>query len=308
MHKKTCNDKILVLLGPTASGKTKISLLMAQRMGLEIVSVDSMQVYRGMDIGTAKVSKELRQSVPHHMIDIAEPDETFNAARFSAAAIDVIADIAARGRKPLLVCGTPFYLKALLWGMFDGPGAQPEIRHRLRTEAAEVGVNALHERLSKIDPKAADKINPNDYKRIERALEVYAVMGGPISERQETFNGPPRIDAKIIGLHWPRHIIHERIDERVENMLDNALVEEVKAIRHRLGPQARQAVGYKEIISYLDGEIGFEDAVELVKRNTRRLAKDQIGWFKKFPVENWVELHRRDSIWDAAKECINLFF
>ncbi len=299
-------DPVPVLLGPTAAGKTRLSLKLAENMGgVEIVSVDSMQVYRGMDIGTAKVSKEDRLRVPHHMIDIVGPQEHFDAARFCKMALSAIKKIKACGKKPLLVCGTPFYLKALLWGMFDGPGAQPQIRRRLRRESKEKGVEALHRRLKAVDSEAAQSINVNDYKRIERALEVYETTGKPISRLQGTFAGPPRIAAKILGLHWPRAELHERIEERVRIMVERGLFDEVRSIRDRLGPQARQAVGYKEVIACLEGKMGAEEAIKLIARNTRRLAKNQIGWFRKFPVDVWVE--RESNFSQTLAKCINVF-
>ncbi len=281
---------VRVLLGPTAGGKTRLSLLIGERANVEIVSVDSMQVYRGMDIGTAKVSAAERRRVPHHMIDVVEPEEHFSAARFCEMACGAIRAIRARGRAPLLVCGTPFYLKALLWGMFEGPGAHAGIRRRLTLEAAESGVEALHRRLETVDPEAAARIDERDFKRIERALEVYELTGRPITQQQGGFEGPPRLEARIVGLRWPRAILHERIERRVDEMVERGLSGEVSGLRERLGPQASQAVGYKELISHFDGETGLEDAVELVKRNTRRLAKDQIGWFKRFPVLHWYEM------------------
>ncbi len=296
-------DPVRVLLGPTAGGKTRLSLLLAERMGAEVVSVDSMQVYRGMDIGTAKVSREDRKRVDHHMIDVVDPEESFNAARFCTMARQAMAGIRRRGKTPLLVCGTPFYLKALLWGMFEGPGADPAIRRRLRGEAVEQGVESLHRRLERVDPEAAKKIDARDFKRIERALEVYELTGRPISERQGDFEGPPRFCTRIIGLHWPRRVLFARIERRVRGMIGDGLLEEVRAVRDRLGPQARQAVGYKEIIAYLEGRIGLGEAQELIMRNTRRFARDQAGWFKRFPVDRWFGMEEGMDFTALAADC-----
>lgn len=299
------DSRIRVLLGPTGGGKTLLSLLMARKAALEVVSVDSMQVYRGMDTGTAKAPADVRAKVPHHMIDVVEPEESFNAARFCRMACVAVSDIQRRGKVPLLVCGTPFYLQALLWGMFDGPDAQADIRERLRMEAAREGVGFLHGRLKAVDPEAAARIDAGDYKRIERALEVYEVTGRPISEQQDGFTGAPRLDAVIAGIVWPRQVLYDRINRRVEEMMELGLLDEVRAIRYRLGPQARQAVGYKELIAYLDGRLDLESALELIKRNTRRFARDQVGWFKKFPAVRWIDMGASGSMEAAADECMD---
>ncbi len=302
--KNALSDTCLwVLLGATSVGKTEISIAFAEKLseecGLEaeIVSIDSMQVYKRMDIGTAKVSEADRARVAHHMLDVVEPSESFNAAKFCRMAYVALKEIRKKGKQPLLICGTPFYLKALLWGMFDGPDAQPEIRRRLRSEWKSYGVTYLHERLRSVDPRAAENINENDYKRIERALEVYEVTGEPISEQQVNFDGPPKFETKFVSLTRPREILYARIENRVEQMFESGLVDEVMGLRSDLGKQASQAVGYKEILACLEGEIALDEAKELIKRNTRHFAKDQIGWFKRFPVSGTIELG--DSVYSS---------
>lgn len=292
-----------VILGPTASGKTAVSLRLGERHPLEVVSVDSMQVYKDMDIGTAKPAESERQRVPHHMIDVVDPEEEFNVARFREIALDAMERIRARGRLPLLLCGTPFYLKALLWGLFDGPGADEQIRERLRSEAHEHGSEHLHRRLAEVDPESAEKIDPNDLKRIERALEVYEITGEPISQRQNQFEGEPEVNHRSVGLKWPREELYARIERRVERMIEAGLLDEVRRLRDRLGPQASQAVGYKEVVSYLDGEISRDEAVRLIKRNTRHLAKSQMSWFRRFPVSEWIEVSSGWSDKRIAREC-----
>jgi len=293
----------LVLLGPTASGKTDVSLHLAERMPVEIVSVDSMQVYRGMDIGTAKPAPGVRRRVPHHMIDVVDPEESFSAARFRSMALEAMRGIWARGKLPLLVCGTPLYLKALLWGMFEGPPADPQIRRRLREEAARYGVAHLHARLARVDPDAARRIGPNDLKRIERALEVHELTGIPISRHQAQFNGPPRLGYLAVGLRLNRSALYNRIDRRVEQMMRRGLLGEVTALRDRLGPQASQAVGYKELLAHLRGQVALEGAVQLIKRNTRRLARHQATWFRHFPGVAWVEVAEDASPAQTARQC-----
>jgi len=298
-------QRIWVLLGPTAGGKTAVSLYLAQRHPVEIVSVDSMQVYRGMDIGTAKPGPEALRRAPHHMIDVVEPEESFNAGRFRQMALAVIEDIHRRGRRPLLICGTPLYLKALLWGLFEGPGADAAIRERLRREASALGAEGLHRRLAGVDPEAARRISPNDFKRIERALEVYELTGEPISAQQEHFDAPPTIEHTAVGLNWPRAALYRRIDERVDRMMAAGLLEEVRRLAGRLGPQASQAVGYKELLAHLRGEVGLAEAVRLIKRNSRRLAKHQLTWFRRFSHVNWVTVSPEWTEEELAQGCEN---
>lgn len=291
-----------VLMGPTAGGKTELSLELARRCPMEIVSVDSMQVYRGMDIGTAKPGLEARRQVPHHMIDVLEPEETFNVGEFCRMALEAIVGIRARGRRPLLVCGAPMYLKALLWGLLPTPGADPALRERLREQAARHGAGALHHRLAELDPAAARRIAGNDLKRIERALEVRYLTGLPISAQQGQFDGPARVEYVAVGLRWPRQALYERIERRVDGMMAAGLLEEVRGLEGRLGPQASQAVGYKELSAHLRGEMTLEEAVGLIKRNTRRLAKHQITWFRHFPGVEWLDMPALSDVQDRARQ------
>ncbi len=296
-----------VLLGPTASGKTAVSLEIAKDYPVEIISVDSMQVYQRMNIGTATPDPEERERVRHHMINIVDPAEEYNAAKFREKAVEAVGEIRTRDHIPLLLCGTPFYLKALLWGLFEGPGSDEEIRERLRKEVEQHGPEYLHERLAEIDPESAERIDPNDVKRVERALEVYEITGEPISQRQDQFAGEPIIDHISVGLKWNRQKLYDRIESRVEQMLDRGLEEEVRSLMGQLGPQSGQAVGYKELISYLEGDIPYEEAVRLIKRNSRHLAKSQINWFKRFPVEKWVDVTPASRASDIAEECARVF-
>ena len=292
-----------VLLGPTASGKTKVSLELARRHRVELVSVDSMQVYRGMDIGTAKPSLDERRQAVHHLIDVAEPEESFSAGRFCRLAEHAIKQILARGNQPLLLCGTPLYLKALLWGLFEGPPADVRFREQLRRQAQMLGAAHLHRRLAEVDPEAASRISENDMRRIERALEVYELTGKPISAQQGQFAGPPRRRHAGVGLSWPREVLYQRIERRVDDMMAEGLLEEVRSLAPRLGPQARQAVGYKELLAHLEGGGSLEGAVELIKRNSRRLAKHQLTWFRHFPGIRWVEVSGAMSFEGIAGQC-----
>ena len=298
---------VRVILGPTASGKGRLAIELGRRFPVEIVSVDSMKAYRGMNIGTAKPSAEDREAVPHHMIGVLDPSERFNVGKYCSMALEAIEEIRDRGRRPLLVGGSALYIKGLIWGLFEGPEAQPELRKKLRQTAEERGSQALHDRLKEIDPEAAGNIHPNDLKRIVRAIEVYEVTGEPLSEQQNEFESGPRLDNIMVGLRWPRDVLHERINRRVDRMMEEGLLEEDKEVRPRMGPQAAQAVGYKELMQYLDGEVTLEEAVEQVKAKTRQLAKHQMTWFRKFDGVHWIDPTGFETPQELAKEAARIF-
>lgn len=291
------------LVGPTASGKTAVALELGRRRPVEIVSVDSMQVYRGLDIGTAKPTAEQRACVPHHMVDVLEPGERCNVARFCRMAMRAVADIRARGRRPLLVGGSALYMKGLIWGLMEAPPRDAELRRRLEDELRTQGNEALHGRLARLDPGAARRIHPNDVQRLVRALEVCELTARPISDRQRQFAGEPRLPHSIVGLRWPRRRVYARIDARVERMMADGLLAEVRAVRARLGPQARQALGYKELTEHLDGRLALPEAVEQIKRNTRRFAKHQLTWLRHFPGLRWVDARDDDTPARLADRC-----
>jgi len=289
-------DNSIFLVGPTASGKSSVGVCLAELIYAEIISLDSMQLRRGMDVGTAKPSAEDRARVPHHMIDILDPCESFSVARYVKLACEAVSDIAARGRVPLFVGGTALYLKALTSGMFEGPSADWKLRSRLRRVAAEKGSPFLHDRLRGIDPAAAEKIHPNDLRRIIRALEVFEKTGSPISQLQQQWqnegdDGPP-----IFGIERDRDDLYDRIDRRVDRMMSEGFLEEVRRLSERgPGREASQALGYKEMLAHLRGEIAdLDEAVELIKRNTRRFAKRQLTWFRAFPQIIWIHAGPHD--------------
>lgn len=272
------------LTGPTAAGKSVIGLALAQRLGAEILSLDSMAVYRGMDIGTAKPTAEERGLVPHHLLDILEPDDELSLARYVALAEQQVAEIRARGRCPLFVGGTPLYLKALLRGIFHGPPADWAYRSELEEFARLHGSEALHERLAKVDPHSAGKHPPADLRRIIRALEVFHKTGTPISVLQQQFDrGRPANQCRVYALHWPRAALYERINARVDAMFAAGLVEEVQHLLS-IGPTfsrtAGQALGYREVLDHLNGKVGLNETIELVKTRTRQFAKRQLTWFR----------------------------
>ncbi len=272
------------LTGPTASGKSAVGLELARRIGAEIVSLDSIALYRGMDIGTAKPTGQERCEVPHHLIDVLDPHEEFSLAQYIEAAGRVAAEIAGRGRQVLFVGGTPLYLKGLLRGVFQGPPADWGLRRRLADEARQHGGAWLHERLAAIDPVAAARLHPNDTRRIIRAIEVFEKLGRPISELQQQFEiERPADQCRVFVLDWPRKELYARIDLRVEQMFSAGLVEEVRRLLagpRPLGRTARQAVGYREVIEHLEGRRDLSETVELVRRHTRQLAKRQCTWFR----------------------------
>ena len=288
-----------IIIGQTASGKSAIASRIARHSDYEIISVDSMKIYRGMDIGTSKPNAEQRKKIRYHLIDIIEPYEEYNVAKFVSDCDRAIADIIKRGKKPLLVCGTPLYLKALLYGIFADSGSDSQLRAEMEKTASEKGLAFLYEQLMKVDPAKADKIHANDRKRIIRALEVYKITGKPISTLQTHFKKTElRYPVTMVGLKWKSEELYQRINERVERMFKHGLVEEVKGLINSgkgLGKQSGDAIGYKEIVRHLNGEITLEAAKEEVKKGTRYLARKQMTWFRRFPDIKWIECKLGDD-------------
>ncbi len=285
------------LTGPTGSGKTAAGVELAQKTGAEIISMDSMALYRGMDIGTAKPAALERAAVPHHLIDVLGPHEEYSVAQYVAAAHERAAEIRARGREVLFVGGTPLYLKALLRGLFKGPPADATFRRQLEEEARRHEPGRLHQRLAQVDPASAERLHPNDTRRIIRALEVYEKTGEPMSDWQQHFNRlPEETGNRVYVLDWPRHELNERIDRRVNAMFAAGLVEEVRglmALEPPLSRTARQAVGYREVIEHLEGVRGLDGTIALVKQHTRQLAKRQGTWFRSLPENRYVAMGGR---------------
>ena len=278
---------LLAIIGATASGKSELALRLAQKVGGEILSVDSMQIYRGMDIGTAKPTEEQQLEVRHHLIDVADPNEIFSAARFVEQADAAIAET----KSPLIATGgTPMYFKALFEGLFEGPGANEEVRQRLR---ALCGAE-LHERLKQLDPTAAGRIHPGDNKRLIRALEVFELTGKPISSLQREWeqDRPARHRTIWIGLAWDREELNRRINARVKEMIAAGWVEEVRGLLANystLSKTAVEATGYAELIEHVAGKIKLDDAVEQIKIATRQLARRQMKWFRRFRDVHWLD-------------------
>ncbi len=293
--------KALILTGPTASGKTELALELAERLNAEIVALDSMTLYRGLDIGTAKPTADERRRVTHHLLDVLDPWESASVAWWLERAAASCRDIEARGKRALFVGGTPLYLKALLFGLFDGPPADAALRRRLVEEAERDGPAALHARLARVDPTAAARLHPNDVRRVVRALEVFELTGRPISLWQIQWNAEcgmrnaelgspiPHSAFRIPHSLWldlPRDELYARINARVERMVAAGLVEEVQGLRglpRPLSREARQALGYKEMFDVLDGKVSLAAAVARIQTRSRNFAKRQVTWFRHLP-------------------------
>jgi len=285
-------EPIGVLCGPTAVGKTSLAVALAEHLRGEIICADSRTIYRGMDIGTAKPSAELRARVPHHVLDIADPEDTFTVADFQRVARRAIQDIRSRGRLPLLVGGTGLYIRAVVDDL-SIPRVPPDraLRDRLMTEEGAAGTGALHRRLTTLDPAAASRIHPANLRRVIRALEVIETTGRPISEQQQ--RGRRSLRATMIGLVGERAELYRRIDARVDEQLAAGLADETRRLLTLGIPAAApslQTLGYKELAGWLQGAYGYEEAVRLLKRNTRRYAKRQLTWFRRDPRIQWIDI------------------
>lgn len=291
-----------MILGPTASGKSDLAMAVARRAGAEILSVDSMQVYRGMNVGTAKPTPAEQVDVRHHLIDVVEPTQAFTAARFVEMADEVIGHARRRGVPLIATGGTPLYYKVLFEGMFDGPGADETIRQRLSALPAD----ELYDRLREVDPTAAERIHANDSKRIIRALEVYELTGKPISSLQNEWGDARRLrhESVWVGLDWDKDALNRRINARTKAMLSAGWVDEVRSLLERhgtLSKTAAEATGYRELIDHVRGRLSLDEAGEAIKIATRQLARRQLKWFRRFPDVTWL---RGDAPAEANAEAV----
>lgn len=301
-------QKIVIVCGPTGSGKTGFAIDLARRLGAEIIGADSMQIYRYMDIGTAKPTLAEQAAAPHHLIDVVDPDEGFDAAAYAAMATAIIKKIIERGQIPFVVGGTGFYIKALLNGLFEQGGSDEVIRGQLNQQAESEGSAALHKKLARIDPVAAGRIHVNDTYRIVRALEVHAVTGEPLSTFQKRHGfREPRFDTLEIGLAWPRPVLYDRINQRVDGMMAQGFLDEVRQLlargyhRHL---KSMQSLGYRHLAGVVEGEAAMESALTTLKRDHRRYAKRQLTWFRARPFVHWLNPTQTDR----AEELIRAFF
>lgn len=297
------------LTGPTAAGKSAVSILLAERLNAEIISLDSMAIYRGMNIGTAKPSPAEQAKIPHHLIDLVDPTENYSVSQYASAAAKVVEDICNRRKTPLFVGGTPLYLKTLLRGMFEGPPADWKVRRQIEEEIKHLPDTALHNRVEQVDPLSASKLHPNDTRRLIRALEVQRLTGKPISHWQTQFeHGLPADRCRVFTLTWPRAKLHERIEDRVERMFSDGLVEEVQVLLNEfaeLSRTASQAVGYRETIDHLQQGVSLADTIEAVKASTRQFARRQETWFRGLSECRMVDASGHDSAESLAEAIQN---
>jgi len=306
---KIIEEPCLVLVGPTAIGKTDFSLTLARQYDCEIISVDSMQVYRHMDIGTAKASPGERSEIPHHLIDIVDPDEDYDAVRFGIDALEAIRDIHSRGKIPLLTGGTGLYLRALFEGLFPGVPVDEEIREVLKDRLDKEGTSKLHQELSLCDSISAKRIHVNDSQRLLRALEVFYVSGVPLSEHIVTHRNQTQgilfKNTLQIGLTTDRKILYQRINKRCETMLESGLEDEVRnllSMGYDRKLKALGSIGYRHIINYIDGQWTKEEAVRLLARDTRRYAKRQYTWFSRLKELRWFDVDSKNENLRAVED------
>jgi tRNA dimethylallyltransferase len=304
-------SKVIVILGPTASGKTGLSIELAKVLNGDIISADSMQIYKFMDIGTAKPDLEEMDGIKHYLIDEVYPSEEFNVAKYQELALKYIDEIANNNKIPIIVGGTGLYINSLLYNInFTETICDWELRERLSKIAEEKGNKYLHDMLKEVDPEASEKIHENNVKRVIRALEVYEYTKKPISYHQEiSLLVPSKHEFVIIGLKMDRNRLYERINNRVDIMFEKGLINEVKKLvemGYHNNTIAMQGIGYKELLLYLRGDITIEEAKDIIKRDSRRYAKRQITWFKRLNEVNWVEVDNYSNIFDLVTEVLKI--
>ncbi len=299
---------VIVITGPTGSGKTSLSLLLADKLNSEIISADSRQFYKHLDIGTAKPDSEILLKTKHHFINILEPDEYYNVSLYEKQALTVIEDLFSQNRVPIVVGGSGLYLKALTDGIFnDGPDRNLELRDKFLRIREEKGNEGLYEELKKVDPESAEGMLPQNWKRVIRALEVFYATGVSIRKFHVDQNRNSNIEFKLFGLNWERETLYRNIDFRVNQMMENGLINETKYILNQgydKSLNSLNTVGYKEIIACLDGEISMDKAVELIKRNTRHYAKRQMTWFRKVEGIKWFDISYFNDLFVISDEII----
>jgi tRNA dimethylallyltransferase len=303
------NSTIIVIVGPTCSGKTNLSLKIAQLIPTEIISADSRQIYKLLDIGTAKPFKEELQKVLHHLIDFLDPSENYDVSKFEKDAEKIIEEILVKNKIPIVVGGSGLYVKALIDGIFNTADKDVEYRIELLKKRKEFGNEFLYEELKKVDPVSAEKMLPQNWKRVMRALEVFQTSGEPIwkHHQNQSIQKEKKYIFKQFGLNWERKILYKNIDNRADEMIENGFVEEVKNILNKgydKNLNSLNTVGYKEIMQTLDGSISLERAIELIKRNTRHYAKRQLTWFRKDNRIQWFDINHLSELDQIAEKII----
>lgn len=301
--------KILVIVGPTAAGKSRVAVEVAKQIQGEIITCDSMQVYRGLDICTDKPRFQELQQIPHHLIDIVEVYEEFSVSEWRKKVLEIISQIASRGRVPMVVGGSGLYYRSLIKGLFPGPGADWNLRQQLMDNARGQGSGYLYQELKEADPDSAKSINPKDTRRIIRALEIYYLSGQPKSKLISKTRGlSPEYFPVVVGLELPRQFLYQQINRRVEEMWQAGLVDEIKnLVKYHLSRSVRQIIGYKEVKSYLDGLYSEQEARRLMARNTRRLAKRQLSLFRQDEKINWVQVSPQAPLDEVAGEIVEIY-
>ncbi|WP_453996786.1 tRNA (adenosine(37)-N6)-dimethylallyltransferase MiaA [Bacillus nitroreducens] len=291
-------EKLVVLIGPTAVGKTKLSIELAKKLNAEIISGDSMQIYKGMDIGTAKITSEEMEGIPHHLIDIKEPHESFSVAEFQEVVRKLITEIHKRGKLPMIVGGTGLYIQSVIFDyQFTDDASDPKYREILEQQVAEEGVDTLYQELQQIDPDSAKRIHPNNVRRVIRALEIFKTTGKTMTEYMDDQKQELVYDLALVGLMMDRELLYERINKRVDLMIESGLLHEVARFYSQglRDCQSIQAIGYKELYEFLDGTISLEEAISKLKQNTRRYAKRQLTWFRNKMNVKWFDMGSKNS-------------
>jgi len=304
------NHSVLVIVGPTASGKTALSILLAEKLGGEIISADSRQIYRYLDIGTAKPTPEELKRAIHHFISILNPDQNYNAGEYGQQARAKIEELLKQNKQPILVGGSGLYVRAAIDGFFEGPGKNSEIREQLETEAQTLGSEILFERLKKIDPISAAKMDATKVRRVIRALEVYYATGKPISDLHSAQEIKIPFEAVQFGLEWDRKALYRRIEQRVDEMIENGLIEEVRGLLvkgYSRSANALNTVGYKETFDFIEGKITEEEMIRLIKQNTRHFAKRQLTWFRADKRVRWIPVNDETN-WNVIVDRIQKEF
>ncbi len=307
----TALQPLVVLVGPTAIGKSRIAIEVAQALGTEILTADSTQVYRGMNVGTDTPSEEDRQRVPHRLIDLVEPDEPFNAGEFRRQALREISRLYENGLLPLVVGGTGLYVRALLNGLWAGPPSDRILRRKLEEEARARGGESMYQELSRVDPATARRLHPRDTVKVLRALEVYRQTGVPLSKAHEAHRERATTPFRtlILGLTMERAVLYQRIDQRVDVELAKGLVDETRTLLEKGYSRdlvSMKSLGYRQMAGYLEGEYSFDDAVRRLKRDTRHFAKRQMTWFRKEPDLTWVEVQPDESVRSVSQRVVTL--
>jgi tRNA dimethylallyltransferase len=304
------NQFVLAIVGPTASGKTALSILLAEKLKGEIISADSRQIYRCLDIGTAKPAPDELKRTTHHFINILNPDQFYNAGEYGIQARTKIEELLKQNNQPILVGGSGLYVRAVIDGFFEGPGKNTEVREQLENEAYTLGAEIMFERLKTIDPISAAKMDATKVRRVIRALEVYYTTGKPISDLHSIQESKIPFETVQFGLEWERKDLYHRIDRRVDEMIENGLIEEVRGLiaqGYSRGANALNTVGYKEIFDFLDGKTTKEEMIRLIKQNTRHFAKRQLTWFRADKRIRWIPVHD-ETDWNEIAEHIQIEF